>query len=72
MSYKLKPCPFCGSEKIEIKQTGKNKLKLKCCNCLIGIEQKWLRFDAHWLEERMAEDWNKRVSLDRLDGKGNK
>lgn len=54
------PCPFCGGEP-EIKQTGRNKLKLKCKRCVIGIEQKTLRYGLDWLEKRMIEDWNKRV-----------
>jgi len=54
------PCPFCGGEP-EIKQTGRNKLKLKCKRCIIGIEQKTIRYGLDWLEKRMIEDWNKRV-----------
>jgi hypothetical protein len=56
----LLPCPFCGG-KARIDQTGKNKLKLKCANCLIGIEQKTIRYGLEWLENRMIEGWNKRV-----------
>lgn len=54
------PCPFCGGEP-DIKQTGRNKLKLKCKRCLIGIEQKTLRFGLDWLKEQMISDWNNRV-----------
>ena len=57
----LSPCPFCGG-KAEIKQTGRLKLKLKCTSCLIGIEQKTLRYTLDWLKEKMIEGWNKRIN----------
>lgn len=56
----LLPCPFCGGEP-EIKQTGRLKMKIRCKSCLIGIEQKTLRFGIHWLEEKLIEGWNKRI-----------
>jgi hypothetical protein len=56
----IKPCPFCGCE-AEIKQTGKMKLRIRCKRCLIGLEQKTLKFSLQWLEESMIEDWNTRV-----------
>lgn len=54
------PCPFCGGDP-EIKQTGRNKLKLRCRSCVMGIEQKTLRYDLIWLETKMIEGWNSRV-----------
>lgn len=56
----LLPCPFCGS-KAELKQTGKLKIRVRCVNCLIGIENKVIRFSIEWLEEKMIESWNARV-----------
>ena len=54
------PCPFCGGEP-EIKQEGRNGLRLKCKSCLIGIKQKTLRYSLEWLRGKMIEGWNKRV-----------
>lgn len=59
----LKPCPFCGGEP-EIKQTGRAKLKIKCKSCVIGYEQRTIKFGIEWLEERMIETWNKRTAID--------
>lgn len=56
------PCPFCGGEP-EIKQTGKNKMTVKCKSCLIGVEQSVLRFSLEWLHAKLIENWNKRVEL---------
>lgn len=56
---KLLPCPFCGGNP-EIKQTGKNKLKIRCKSCQIGVQQAVRVYSLEWLEERMIENWNRR------------
>jgi len=56
----LLPCPFCGGEP-QLKQTGKDKLTLKCLRCLVRFEQRVLRFSLEWLEDKMVENWNKRI-----------
>ena len=55
----MKKCPFCGSN-AEIKQTGKNKMKIRCVNCHIGLEQKVIRFDIEWLQQSLISKWNNR------------
>lgn len=57
----LKPCPFCGSEP-EIRQTGRNKIKIRCRSCLMGLEQKTLHFSLDWLRDKLIESWNQRVN----------
>ena len=57
----LLPCPFCGSEAIEMKQYCRNGLRIRCRNCCIKREQKTLRFGLEWLEQVMVEHWNKRA-----------
>lgn len=56
----LLPCPFCGAQ-AELKQTGKLKIRVRCTKCLIGIQQKVLRFSIEWLEDKMIEAWNTRA-----------
>lgn len=58
---KLLSCPFCGGEAI-IEQNCRNGYKLKCKSCLIGFQQKTLRFGLDWLKNQMIETWNKRVN----------
>lgn len=55
----LKNCPFCGN-KAELKQTGKNRLKIRCVKCHMGIEQKVLNFTLEWLD-KLVESWNSRI-----------
>lgn len=54
------PCPFCGNE-AEIEQTGPKKMRIRCKACLIGIEQKVLRYTLEWLKGKLIESWNKRI-----------
>ena len=61
MSDKLKNCPFCGMD-VEIKQTGKNKLTIKCPRCKVEYTQKTLRFSLDWLEGEMIKSWNRRAN----------
>jgi hypothetical protein len=62
-SKKYLPGPFCGGEP-EIKQTGRNQLRIRCKSCLVGIEQKVLRFSLEWLEVKLADIWNTRVPVE--------
>ncbi len=59
-SNDLLGCPFCGGE-AELKQTGRNKITIKCKSCLVKMEQKVLRQSLEWLEKKMIESWNKRI-----------
>lgn len=54
------PCPFCGHE-AEVEQTGLKKMRIRCKECHIGLEQKVLRFSLEWLKERLIKSWNKRA-----------
>ena len=64
---KLKPCPFCGSNNIEIipywsshRRKRVEGRAIKCKNCLFEKTQLAMRYSLEWLEERLIEDWNKR------------
>ena len=59
----LKPCPFCGCDKIDIKKYCKNGLRIKCKNCGINREQKALKFSLEFIEQKMVENWNTRIEL---------
>ena len=59
----LKPCPFCGCDQIDLNQSCKNGLRIKCRNCGINKEQKVLRFSLEFLEQKMVENWNTRIEL---------
>jgi len=61
---KLLPCPFCGGP-AELKQTGKNKLTLRCRCCTVKMVQKTMHQTLQWLEGKMIESWNTRTSLSR-------
>jgi hypothetical protein len=56
----IKACPFCGGE-VEIKQTGKNELTIRCTKCLTSKTQAVLRYSLDWLREKLIEGWNARV-----------
>jgi transcription elongation factor Elf1 len=56
----IRKCPFCGSD-AELLQTGKNKMKIRCKLCHIGLEQKVLRLSMDWLAKSLIITWNKRV-----------
>lgn len=57
----LLPCPFCGSEAIEMKQYCRNGFVIRCRKCCVKLEQKTLHFGLEWLEQVMVEHWNKRA-----------
>lgn len=56
---KLKPCPFCGSEKIYIEQydhpAGK-RWRIFCCNCMAGIDT-----GTDQSKGAVIETWNRRA-----------
>jgi hypothetical protein len=56
----IKACPFCGGE-VEIKQTGKNELTIRCTKCLTSKTQAVLRYSLDWLREKLIEGWNARA-----------
>jgi transcription elongation factor Elf1 len=61
MTIKLKRCPFCGSENIKIEKYQKDGLKIKCCNCVVKIEQRAKTKTLDWLESKLIEQWNTRI-----------
>ena len=64
MSDKLKPCPFCGSDNIEMYTKGLNVCVIKCKHCGITRQQKVRNKSLAWLEETMVENWNIRTQKD--------
>ncbi len=55
MMAELKPCPFCGGERIEIKYIrDSTRAYLNCFDC--GIEQK-----IYETKEKAIEAWNTRT-----------
>ena len=63
----LKPCPFCGSEKVKLIRpqviSGEYVYGVTCVNCEIGINRNGFMFFSDWKEATAA--WNRRVD----DGK---
>jgi hypothetical protein len=59
MSEAIKDCPFCGA-KPEITQVNRQTMRIRCKNCLMGLQQKVLRYDLTWLEDKLIESWNMR------------
>lgn len=57
---RLKPCPFCGGDAV-LQQTGRNKMRVICRECIIEKEQKVLYKSLDWLREKLIESWNKRT-----------
>ena len=56
----IKDCPLCGG-KPQMKWKGKNGRILRCIKCHFGITQKVIRFTTDWLENKLIEDWNRRM-----------
>lgn len=50
---KIKPCPFCGSKKVEVNRTNENACWISCIRCAAQADSKPARKDAIKL-------WNKR------------
>lgn len=63
MSDKLKPCPFCGSNKCNVIEHAFHNLSstygVKCWNCKA---ESWQFFDT---KEEAIEAWNRRVNDER-------
>ena len=60
---KLKPCPFCGSEKIQkhtyaLKYQGLVPIIIECKNC--GASTSFQISDA-WKEKKVSAAWNRRA-----------
>ena len=64
-TIELLPCPFCGGEP-DLQHIGNDyvktkKIRIKCKKCFIQRTQAALRDRSfEWLENKMAEHWNKR------------
>lgn len=65
----LKPCPFCGKKTVEIEQTGRMELTLRCNNGCINYKQKCGRLTIERLREIMTKDWNTRPREDALQAR---
>jgi len=59
-NIKLKPCPFCGGEAGMFYYGSKGRI-IKCKRCVIQKRQKVLNKSIEWLEDKMIENWNKRI-----------
>ncbi len=57
MTEKIKPCPFCGSKKIDICRTNENACWLRCARCSGESGSTPLREDA-------IRIWNKRPKVE--------
>jgi Lar family restriction alleviation protein len=57
----LKPCPFCGSTKVEVKRYRKDGLKIGCKSCGWYVKQRVIKYSLDWLERKMIEHWNERA-----------
>jgi len=65
MNDEFLPCPFCGSDTIELfkygnEMTATRKIVIKCNNCRISLTNKALRHTMEWLEEISIKAWNTR------------
>jgi len=65
MEGELKPCPFCGNDKIELTYQGnayskKRAVTIKCKNCIISRTTGTIRFGIDWCEEKAITLWNTR------------
>ena len=54
---KIKPCPFCGSKKVEICRTNENACWVRCARCSSESDSRPKRIDAIKL-------WNKRPKVE--------
>jgi len=61
----LRGCPICNGSAI-IEQTGKKQITIKCKNCQLKKVQKHLHYSFEWLWNKMVDDWNKRISDERI------
>jgi Lar family restriction alleviation protein len=70
MSEELKPCPFCGSEKITMIHKGNahtrsRSVTIKCKKCLCKREIGAIRHTMEWCEEQSIATWNTRTQPDK-------
>ena len=66
MGKELLPCPFCGSEKVELSYKGNAYTKtrsvtIKCKNCAVKRTIGAIRYDLEWCERKAIEAWNQRL-----------
>lgn len=62
---KLKPCPFCGGKGVLNNEKDRIFSFVKCIGC--GAESGVVRVSAEYCaDERAAEAWNKRISIDNI------
>lgn len=63
MSVKLKPCPFCGSEDLEIKQVIQDSWMIHCHQCHAAVQ--FLKNEC-WSSKTHAviDSWNQRAEAD--------
>lgn len=65
MKNKLKPCPFCGSEQMEVGGTlyhGEYRVFVRCLDCPAEV---YSRFNSNYLlaEEEAVAAWNRREDI---------
>jgi len=64
MTFKLKPCPFCGAA-AEMTLRGNNKTKsrtvvVRCPSCRVSRTTAAVRHNVDWCVEQAAKAWNHR------------
>jgi len=72
MAEKLKRCPSCDSENIEIYHKGneysrKRSVTIKCKHCALMRTTGSTLHDIKWCEEKAIKAWNTRVPFDPWD-----
>lgn len=66
MKEELKPCPFCGSDRIDLIKTGnaytkRRGITIKCKNCICVRKTFVLKYSIEWAREKAIELWNTRT-----------
>ena len=65
IEYYLKPCPFCGSEKIDFKYNPLGHdcvyLECRCEECTAGVGESGSAYDVD-LREKAVAAWNRRAN----------
>jgi len=64
-SDELKPCPFCGSDDLEVQHIGnelrkKRSIKVRCKKCRCEREDGAIHHSFEWLEGIIIKNWNQR------------
>lgn len=57
----LLPCPFCGGDAV-LKQYRADGLEIRCTGCQSMRQQRWMYKGRGWLETKMIEKWNERLT----------